>query len=77
MKNLIISYREENNYDSKEDKENQNDKSYSFVKKSKLTTLCDMCGKNKLQKAFFSFVEKPENLPQKKVKISLDLISNK
>ena len=77
LEDLIISYREENNYDTKEDKENQNDKSYPFVKESKLTTLCDMCGKNKLPKAFFSFVEKPENLPQKKVKINLGLLGNK
>ena len=77
LEDLFISYREENNYDTKEDKENQNDKSYPFVKESKLTTLCDMCGKNKLPKAFFSFVEKPENLPQKKVKINLGLLGNK
>ena len=70
LEDLIISYREENNYDTKEEKENENDKRYPYVKESKLTTLCDMCGKNKLPKAFFSFVEKPENLPEKKVNIN-------
>ena len=77
LEDLIMSYREENTYDTKEDQENQDDKRYHYVKESKLTTLCDMCGKNKLPKAFFSFVEKPENLPQKKVKINLGLIGNK
>lgn len=76
LEDLIISYREENNYDTKEEKENENDKRYPYVKESKLTTLCDMCGKNKLPKAFFSFVEKPENLPEKKVNINLGLFGN-
>ena len=76
LEDLIISYREENNYDTKEEKENENDKRYPYVKESKLTTLCDMCGKNKLPKAFFSFVEKPENLPKKKVNINLGLFGN-
>ena len=76
LEDLIISYREENNYDTKEEKENGNDKRYPYVKESKLTTLCDMCGKNKLPKAFFSFVEKPENLPEKKVNINLGLFGN-
>ena len=77
LEDLIISYREENNYDTKEEKENENDKRYPYVKESKLTTLCDMCRKNKLPKAFFSFVEKPENLPEKKVNINLGLFGNK
>ena len=76
LEDLIISYREENNYDTKEEKENENDKRYPYVKESKLTTLCDMCGKNKLPKAFFSFVEKPENLPKKKVNINLGLFGH-
>ena len=76
LEDLIISYREENNYDTKEEKENENDKRYPYVKESKLTTLCDMCGKNKLPNAFFSFVEKPENLPEKKVNINLGLFGN-
>ena len=76
LEDLIISYREENNYDTKEEKENENDKRYPYVKESKLTTLCDMCGKNKLPRAFFSFVEKPENLPEKKVNINLGLFGN-
>ena len=76
LEDLIISYREENNYDTNEEKENENDKRYPYVKESKLTTLCDMCGKNKLPKAFFSFVEKPENLPEKKVTINLGLFGN-
>ena len=76
LEDLIISYREENNYDTKEEKENENDKRYPYIKESKLTTLCDMCGKNKLPKAFFSFVEKPENLPEKKVNINLGLFGN-
>ena len=76
LEDLIISYREENNYDTKEEKENENDKRYPYVKESKLTTLCDMCGKNKLPKAFFSFVEKPENLPEKKVNINLGLFGH-
>ena len=76
LEDLIISYREENNYDTKEEKENENDKRYPYVKESKLTTLCDMCRKNKLPKAFFSFVEKPENLPEKKVNINLGLFGN-
>ena len=76
LEDLIISYREENNYDTKEEKENEYDKRYPYVKESKLTTLCDMCGKNKLPKAFFSFVEKPENLPEKKVNINLGLFGN-
>ena len=76
LEDLIISYREENNYDTKEEKENENDKRYPYVKESKLTTLCDMCGKNKLPKAFFSFVEKPENLPEKKININLGLFGN-
>ena len=71
LEKSIISYREKNNYDTKEEQENEDDKSYPYIKESKLTTLCDMCSKNKLPNAFFTFVEKPQNLPQKNVKINL------
>ena len=71
LEKSIISYREKNNYDTKEEQENEDDKSYPYIKESKLATLCDMCSKNKLPNAFFTFVEKPENLPQKNVKINL------
>ena len=71
LEKSIISYREKNNYDTKEEQENEDDKSYPYIKESKLATLCDMCSKNKLPNAFFTFVEKPQNLPQKNVKINL------
>ena len=71
LEKSIISYREKNNYGTQEEQENEYDKSCPYIKESKLTTLCDMCSKNKLPNAFFAFVEKPENLPQKNVKINL------
>ena len=71
LEKSIISYREKDNYDTKEEQENEDDKSYPYIKESKLATLCDMCSKNKLPNAFFTFVEKPQNLPQKNVKINL------
>ena len=73
----LITYREKNNYETKEEQENEDDKCYPYIKESKLTTLCDMCSKSSLPKAFFSFVEKPENLPQKKIKINLGNINSK
>ena len=74
---MIISHRQKNNYQTKEELDNENDKSYPFVKESKFTTICDMCSKNQLPKTFFSFVEKPENLPQKAFKINLGQFGNK
>ena len=71
---MIIAYRIKNNNQTKEDLDNQDDKSYPYIKESKFTTLCDMCSKNQLPQAFFSFVEKPENLPQKSVKIKFRFI---
>ena len=73
---LLISYRIKNNNQTKEDLDNKDDKSYPYIKESKFTTLCDMCSKNQLPQAFFSFVEKPENLPQKSVKINLGLFGS-
>ena len=70
----IISYREKNNYDTNEEKENKNDKRYFYVKESKLTTLCDMCSKNQLPKDLFTFVESPENIKsQKKFNTKFDM----
>ena len=74
---MLITYRIKNNQETKEDLENKDDKSYPYIKESKLTTICDMCCKNQLPKAFFSFLEKPENLPQKSVKINLGIFDSK
>ena len=74
---LIISHRMKTNYQTKEELENENSKNYPYVKESKFSTLCDMCSKNQLPKAFFSYVEKPENLPQKATKINLGLFGSK
>ena len=73
----LITYRIKNNYQTEEEIKNQDDQSYPYIKESKLTTICDMCSKNQLPKAFFSFVEKPENLPQKSLKINLGLFGSK
>ena len=76
LEQSLITYRTKNYNQTKEDLENKNDKSYPYIKESKFTTLCDMCSKNELPKTFFSYVEKPENLPQK-VKINLGLFGSK
>ena len=76
LEQSLVSYRTKNYNQTKEDLENKNDKSYPYIKESKFTTLCDMCSKNELPKTFFSYVEKPENLPQK-VKINLGLFGSK
>ena len=76
LEQSLVSYRTKNYNQTKEDLENKNDKSYPYIKESKFTTLCDMCSKNELPKIFFSYVEKPENLPQK-VKINLGLFGSK
>ena len=72
----LVSYREKNNYNTNEESENEDDKSYPYIKESNLTTLCDMCSKNKLPNSFFSFVEKAENLPKKNLKINLGALGN-
>ena len=76
LEQSLITYRTKNYNQTKEDLDNKNDKSYPYIKESKFTTLCDMCSKNELPKTFFSYVEKPENLPQK-VKINLGLFGSK
>ena len=76
LEQSLVSYRTKNYNQTKEDLENKNDKSYPYIKESKFTTLCEMCSKNELPKTFFSYVEKPENLPQK-VKINLGLFGSK
>ena len=76
LEQSLVSYRTKNFNQTKEDLENKNDKSYPYIKESKFTTLCEMCSKNELPKTFFSYVEKPENLPQK-VKINLGLFGSK
>ena len=76
LEQSLVSYRTKNYNQTKEDLDNKNDKSYPYIKESKFTTLCDMCSKNELPKTFFSYVEKPENLPQK-VKINLGLFGSK
>lgn len=58
----IVTYRQNNNYKTKEEIDNKNDKRYLCCKESKLTTLIDMCSKNKLPNNLFQFVETPENL---------------
>ena len=69
----ILSYREKNNYEDDEMKY-QKDKSYFYTKECKLTTLCDMCCKNKLTKDLFTFVEKPENIKtQNRIKTKFDI----
>ena len=77
LEEMLITYRIKNNQETKEDLENKDDKSYPYIKESKLTTICDMCCKNQFPKAFFSFLEKPENLPQKSVKINLGIFDSK
>ena len=62
LNNIIISYREKTNYNTKEENENKDDRRYNYVKESKLTTICDMLCKNKLPNNLFTFVEKPENI---------------
>ena len=76
LEQSLVTYRTKNYNQTKEDLENKNDKSYPYIKESKFTTLCEMCSKNELPKTFFSYVEKPENLPQK-VKINLGLFGSK
>jgi hypothetical protein len=76
LEQSLVSYRTKNYNQTKEDLDNKNDKSYPYIKESKFTTLCEMCSKNELPKTFFSYVEKPENLPQK-VKINLGLFGSK
>ena len=76
LEQSLITYRTKNYNQTKEDLDNKNDKSYPYIKESKFTTLCEMCSKNELPKTFFSYVEKPENLPQK-VKINLGLFGSK
>lgn len=62
----IISYREKNDYETEEEKDNKDDKRFPYVKECKLTTICDMCCKNQLPKNIFTFVEKPENIKTQK-----------
>jgi hypothetical protein len=72
----ILSYREKNNYEDDEMKY-QKDKSYFYTKECKLTTLCDMCCKNKLPKDLFTFVEKPENIKtQNRIKTKFDMFKD-
>ena len=72
----ILSYREKNNYEDDEMKY-QKDKSYFYTKECKLTTLCDMCCKNKLTKDLFTFVEKPENIKtQNRIKTKFDIFKD-
>jgi len=69
----ILSYRENNNYEDDENKYRK-DKRYFYTKECKLTTLCDMCSKNKLPKDLFTFVEKPENIKtQNRIKTKFDM----
>ena len=77
LEQSLVTYRTKHFNQTKEDLDNKNDKSYPYIKESKLTTLCEMCSKNELPKTFFSYVEKPENLPQKAVKINLGLFGSK
>ena len=70
LNNDIISYREKTNYNTKEENDNKGNKSYAYIKESKLTTICDMVCKNKLPNGLFTFVEKPENLKIQKKKIT-------
>ena len=72
----ILSYREKNNYEDNESNY-QKDKSYFHTKECKLTTLCDMCCKNKLPKDLFTFVEKPENIKtQNRIKTKFDMFKD-
>lgn len=76
----IISYREKTSYNTKEENDNKEDKRYVYIRECKLTTICDMCCKNKIPDDLFSFVEKPENLKVQKKKIGTnfgDLINGK
>ena len=69
----ILSYRENNKYEDDESKYRK-DKRYFYTKECKLTTLCDMCCKNKLSKDLFTFVEKPENIKtQNRIKTKFDM----
>ena len=70
LNNDMISYREKTNYNTKEENDNKGNKSYAYIKESKLTTICDMVCKNKLPNGLFTFVEKPENLKIQKKKIT-------
>lgn len=74
----IIEYREKNNYNTKEENDNKEDKRYNYIKESQLTTICDMCCKDKLPNDLFTFVEKPENLKfqKKKYAINIDNVIN-
>ena len=72
----ILSYREKNNYEDNEINY-QKDKSYFYTKECKLTTLCDMCCKNKLPKDLFTFVEKPDNIKtQNRIKTKFDMFKD-
>lgn len=74
----IIEYRERTNYYTKEENDNKENKRYNYIKESKLTTICDMCCKDKLPNDLFTFIERPENLKfqKKKYNINLDNIIN-
>ena len=74
----IISYRGKTSYNTREENDNKENKRYNYIKESKLTTICDMCCKDKLPNDLFTFVEKPENVKyqKKKYAINLDNIIN-
>ena len=69
----IIAHREKTNYNTKEENDNKADKRYSYTKECKLTTICDMCCKDKLPADLFTFVEKPENVKFQKKKYAINL----
>ena len=72
-KNIIL-YRGKNKYNTKEEKDNADDKRFICVRESKLTTLIDMCSKNELPSELFTYLEKPENFSPKKNKFHVSRI---
>ena len=75
----IINFRKNNKHNTKEDKENKNDKRYICYKEAKITTFIEMCSKNQIPNSLFEWVEEPSNLKKvgKKYKANFIEINNK
>ena len=75
----IINFRKNNKHNTKEDKENKNDKRYICYKEAKITTIIEMCSKNQIPNSLFEWVEEPSNLKKvgKKYKANFIEINNK
>ena len=66
----IVLHRNKYKYDTQEEIDNKKDKRYLCIKKSKITTICDMCSKNELPKDLFEYLEPPINVNFENSKIN-------